>query len=742
MGRTPHDFERIFELSGELLCVIAEGAFARVSAGWHAQLGWSQDELLGRRCIELIHPDDLDRTLSDSMVAAGGDEELVAFENRYRHADGSYRWLSWSARSFEDGVIYAVARDVTEAKAKEAALEISDERYRLLADLGLRALEQLDLQAVLDHAVSMVADTLGAGFCDLLELTPSRESLMLRAGCGWRPGAVGSALVPFGSGFHAGFTFSSLGQVVVEDFAAETRFAAAPLLREHGVAAGVCVIVGGKRRPFGVLGAYTKEPRAFGSDEVNFLQAVANILSDAIERHRSEERVRHQALHDPLTGLPNRALLIDRMTRWHGRACATGERVALLYVDVDHFKLINDGLGHDVGDKLLISVAARLGEAIGPQGTVARIGGDEFVALLEDVTGEEQALDAVDRVIDAFRGPFALGPHLRQVTASVGVALGDAETDGDALLRNADAAMYSAKENGRARSELFDEAMRNLSLARIELERDLREALDRDELYNVYQPIVTSRTGDIVALEALVRWAHPTRGIVSPVDFIPVAERTGLIVEVGEAVLERACRQAFAWRSAGLIAEHVRINVNLSPRQVTHPQFVESVAEILAATGIDGSALSLEITESVLMDDSDGTLETLRELKSLGVRLVLDDFGTGYSSLAYVRRFPIDVLKIDRAFVDALGEDAEDAAIVTAIISMGSALGVTVVAEGVEVERQATQLRALGCDLAQGFLYAKPLPAAETSELLMAAGAHAEVALPPLSIDGFDVSVG
>jgi EAL domain-containing protein (putative c-di-GMP-specific phosphodiesterase class I) len=221
-----------------------------------------------------------------------------------------------------------------------------------------------------------------------------------------------------------------------------------------------------------------------------------------------------------------------------------------------------------------------------------------------------------------------------------------------------------------------------------------------------------------------------------------VAERTGLIVELGEAVLERACRQAVAWRGAGLIAEDVRINVNLSPRQVTHPKFVQSVGEVLAATGLDGSALSLEITESVLMDDSDGTLETLRELKSLGVRLVLDDFGTGYSSLAYVRRFPIDVLKIDRAFVDALGNEAEDAAIVTAIISMGSALGVTVVAEGVEVERQATQLRELGCDLAQGFLYAKPLAAAEAGELLRTAGQDAGSALPTLSLDGFDLRIG
>jgi diguanylate cyclase (GGDEF)-like protein/PAS domain S-box-containing protein len=732
MDRGRQDLERIFELSGELLCVIdADGRFDRVSSGWEAQLGWPRDQLLGTRCTELLHPDDLERTLAHAEAVVQTDAELVAFENRYRHGDGSYRWLAWNARRFSDGLIYAVARDVTDTRAKALALEISDERYRLLADLGLRALEQVDLQAVLDHAVAMVRDTLRAGFCELLELSPSRESLILRAGAGWRDGAVGSTHVPVGSVFHAGFTFGSLGQVVVADFAQESRFQPGPLLREHRVAAGAMVIVGGKRRPFGVLGVYADTPRGFGSDEVNFLQAVANVLTDAIERHRSEERVRHQALHDPLTGLPNRALLMERLAT--GRAAT-----ALLFVDLDHFKLINDGLGHDAGDRLLVSVAERLGAAVPAGNTVARIGGDEFVVLLEDVESEEAALDAVERVVDAFRAPFALGAHLRHVTASVGVALADGAGDGDVLLGNADVAMYAAKENGRARSELFDDTMRELSLARMAIERDLREALDGDQLYNVYQPIVHSKSGRIVALEALVRWAHPSRGVVSPADFIPVAERTGLIVEVGRRVLSDACEQAAAWQRAGLIGPDVALHVNLSPRQVVHPGFVDSVAQILDATGLDAGALSLEITESVLMEDNDGTMATLREVKALGVELVLDDFGTGYSSLAYVKRFPIDMLKIDRAFVGALGDDDEDFAIVTAIISLGSALGVSVVAEGVELAQQAAQLRALGCELAQGFLFAKPLPAAELSGLLRAEHGADVSATLPLSLDSLD----
>src|SRR3954452_12326021 len=397
MERARHDFERIFDLSGELLCVIDPGGlFGRVSSGWEAQLGWTPDELVGTRCIDLLHADDLERTMTETVGLTDMGPELIAYENRYRHKDGSYRWLAWNARKFDDGLISGGARDVTDSRAKSIALAISDERYRLLADLGLLALEQLDLQAVLDHAVEATAETLGADFCELLELTPSRESLMLRAGAGWRGGAVGATHVPFGSEFHAGFAFGSLGQVVIEDFAAERRFRQGPLLREHGVAAGAVVIVGGKRRPFGVLGVYTTTPRRFGSDEVNFLQAVANVLSDAIERHRSEERVRHQALHDPLTGLPNRALLVDRLTGWHERSYNSGERAALLFVDIDHFKLINDGFGHDVGDRLLTSVAARLRDAVRAHDTVARIGGDEFVVLLEDVASEEAALDAVE----------------------------------------------------------------------------------------------------------------------------------------------------------------------------------------------------------------------------------------------------------------------------------------------------------------------------------------------------------
>jgi predicted signal transduction protein with EAL and GGDEF domain len=389
---------------------------------------------------------------------------------------------------------------------------------------------------------------------------------------------------------------------------------------------------------------------------------------------------------------------------------------------------VNDGLGHDIGDALLAKVSSRLTGAVRSSDTVARLGGDEFVILKEDLAAEDGAVEYVERVLSALDSPFEVRGHRRHVTASVGVAVGDHTVDPDILLRNADAAMYRAKARGRARFELFDDVMHEQALRRLQIEQDLRLAIEREELYNAYQPIVAATDGGLVGFEALVRWQHPERGVVPPLEFIPVAEQTGLILQIGQMVLTEACRQMVRWEGEGLVSPDMRINVNLSPRQVSDPGFVASVAAVLAESALDPQRLSLEITESVLVDDTESALETLRELKSLGVRLVLDDFGTGYSSLAYVRRFPIDVLKIDRSFVGGLGLNSEDSAIVAAVISMSAALGVGTVAEGVETEDQADRLRALGCDHAQGYLYGRPLDAAAvTAELALTLDSDVEL---------------
>ncbi|MDQ6914200.1 MAG: bifunctional diguanylate cyclase/phosphodiesterase, partial [Actinomycetota bacterium] len=391
------------------------------------------------------------------------------------------------------------------------------------------------------------------------------------------------------------------------------------------------------------------------------------------------------------------------------------EMAAIVYVDLDNFKLINDGLGHDCGDEVLRAVAERLVATVRPSDTVARVGGDEFVVLCEDVDSEPVAVEIVERLAEQFQVPFCLDGHHRDLSASIGIALADGTADAKALLRDADAAMYRSKERGGGRFELFDQAMRERSLHWLRTESELRRAIAQGELRNLYQPII-SAGADIVGFEALVRWEHPTRGTVSPDEFIPVAEQTGLIVPIGLGVLRAACQEALGWPTRD--GRPLHVSVNLSPRQVAHPDIVRDVREVLEATGLEAERLKLEITETVLIEDSETALQTLQQLKELGVGLFLDDFGTGYSSLAYVRRFPLDMLKIDRSFVGGLGLDPEDSAIVSAVISMGHALGVDVVAEGVETRKQAEQLRELGCDLAQGYLYAPPLSPEAASALL------------------------
>jgi diguanylate cyclase (GGDEF)-like protein/PAS domain S-box-containing protein len=616
--------------------------------------------------------------------------------------------------------VFIVARDITERKHSEAESAQRTAQQAAVAALGVAALEGTEVASLMDEAATLVATTLGVEFCELLELTEDREALLLSAGVGWGAGLVRTALMPLGSEFHAGFTWGSRGRIVVEDYADERRFRPTALLRSHEVVSGVSVTLGGKRTPLGVLGAHTTEKRIFRPDEIDFLQAIANVLAEAIVRQSAESKVRHQALHDPLTGLPNRSLLLDRLNHWAARAGRDRSTAAVLFVDLDNFKVINDALGHDQGDRLLCSVADRLERELRPSDTIARVGGDEFVVFCEDIPNEHTALAMVDRLVHALDEPFDLGGQAQHATASVGIALGDGSTDPEVLIRNADAAMYRAKERGRARYELFDDEMRRRSISWLETESELRRAIDGDELRNVYQPIVSPRTGQIVGFEALVRWHHPERGVIAPADFIPVAEQSGLIVPLGRTVLEQACNEAASWNRDRGERPPLRLAVNFSPRQLSHPRAVDTVVDALESAGLPPQLLCVEITESALVDDAASTLATLNSLKELGVTLALDDFGTGYSSLTYVRRFPIDTLKIDRSFIDGIVGSSEDEAIVTAVLSMGRALGVHVVAEGVETEEQAERLRALGCKLAQGYLFSRPV-APEAARTLLAA---------------------
>jgi diguanylate cyclase (GGDEF)-like protein len=440
----------------------------------------------------------------------------------------------------------------------------------------------------------------------------------------------------------------------------------------------------------------------------------------------SQAQLSHQAYHDPLTGLANRARFRSDVDRVLERVTSASDSIAVLFLDLDNFKNVNDSLGHAVGDRLLVEVSSRLLHATRGCDTVARLGGDEFAVLVDRVRTDADLLTVVERIQRVMRSPVSLDGAEVQVGVSIGVARATPNDRADELLRNADVAMYRAKQLGKGRYELFAPAMHAAVVERMELEADLRRALaePNSALRLVYQPIVALNTDCIAGLEALVRWDHPTRGLISPERFIPLAESTGLVVPLGRWVLHAACRHAALWSREGGGAEAGRqwpyVSVNISGRQLEHPALVDDVAAAVRQAGIEPSRLLLEITESVLMHRADAALRTLHALKALGVRLAIDDFGTGYSSLAYLHRFPVDVLKIDKAFIDRFTHGGSDAALGRGIVGLASSLGLQCVAEGIEHAEQAAQLRAAGCGFGQGFYFARPLAADDAIAMVVA----------------------
>ena len=431
--------------------------------------------------------------------------------------------------------------------------------------------------------------------------------------------------------------------------------------------------------------------------------------------HKQVDQLEHQALHDPLTGLPNRLLLSDRLAQALARARRRKESMAMLFMDLDNFKVVNDSLGHEVGDGLLKAVARRLRTQLRPEDTIARLGGDEFAVLLEGVASLSDATEVAERIAQILRAPFPLlEGQEKVVTSSMGISLSTPEAPSgedeqeNLLLRNADTAMYRAKVNGKARYEVFDKSMHSQALERLKLESDLRRALEKGELRLYYQPKVRLKTGEVFAMEALVRWEHPEQGLILPSQIIPLAEETGLILPLGQWVLRESCRQTRRWHDQFPDISPLGVCVNLSAKEFEHHDLVEDVARNLHETELDPSTLTVEITESILMEDVPRTVAVLEEVKSLGVKLGVDDFGTGYSALSYLKRFPIDCLKIDRSIIEGLGQDSTDEAVATAAIVLAHAFGAQVTAEGIMTSEQLGRLRALGCDAGQGFYFCEP----------------------------------
>ncbi|HLC19243.1 MAG TPA: EAL domain-containing protein, partial [Thermodesulfobacteriota bacterium] len=444
--------------------------------------------------------------------------------------------------------------------------------------------------------------------------------------------------------------------------------------------------------------------------------AMMGVFRDITERKASEERIVRMAYYDALTGLPNRSLFLDRLFSMLPLVRRHGHRAAVLFIDLDQFKVINDTMGHAAGDELLKSVAERLKTIHREYDTVARFGGDEFIILVHDLDGIECLGTIVEKIFASFKAPFLLKDHEIHVTPSMGVSVyPDDGEDAETLVKNADIAMYRAKDDGRNNYKLYTPAMNTRTFERLRLTNELHRAIEKEEFVLHYQPQIECRSGAIVGVEALVRWNRPA-SMVPPSEFIPLAEETGLIVPLGEWILRTACTEIRTWQTLGL--KDARVAVNISARQFKHPEFIETVGSILRETGIEPCSVELELTESMIMEKAERSIEWLRRLKDMGLKITIDDFGTGYSCLEYLKRMPIDMLKIDAAFVKDITTDADDASIAIAIIRVAHSMKLEVVAEGVETAEQFKFLKGLLCDKAQGYLFSRPLPADECMGLL------------------------
>jgi diguanylate cyclase (GGDEF)-like protein/PAS domain S-box-containing protein len=704
----------VFLLDHDLRVLVAAGEASR-------RLPWFDEDLFrGRRVTELhadIPAELVDLSVDHYRAALRGERRAFEFDS-----DGlTFAVYAVPVRA-EDGSVESalvVASDITERTRATRQLARHLEQHNALAELSRFALDTHNVNMLMTVAVACATTTLGVEVAGVLELDADGETLTLMASVGVPEQLLG-AEQSLAERPIAAHILSTGAPVVVEDVATDRRFMSSALLEDLGLVSSLGVAIDGRDKPFGILYVHARERRAFSDDDVRFLGAIATLITSAVDRHREEQATRQEALHDPLTHLPNRTLALDRIAQALARRRREGIDVVIFALDVDRFKMINDSFGHAAGDEVLLTVAPRLMAAVRPSDTVARLGGDEFVVICVGVDAASQATDVAERLAAAAHQSLVLESGEHSVTVSIGITVSASPQDTPgSLLRDADVAMYRAKERGRGRYELFDEAMRTEVMIRMRTESELRRGLDGGEFKVWYQPVIDLATGRPVSIEALVRWEHPERGLTAPMEFIHVAEEIGLIAELGIDVLERACRQTAAWQRQ--FDTPLEVSVNVSGRQATNPRFPALAASIAAQSHLRERTLELEITESVLMEEADSPSAILKTMQDHGLSVALDDFGTGYSSLSRLKRFPLDALKIDRSFISGVGSNGADRAIVKATIDMAHAVGLTVVAEGVETQEQENYLRAFGCDRAQGFLYSRPQPAGAITDLLAAA---------------------
>ena len=667
-------FRALVQHASDIIMVIGPDAvITYVSPAFEAILGYSSDEAVGMDGVELAHPSDVG-ILRAAILDVTRGPTAAGSEVRLAHRDGSWRWFDVIVTDLikDPSVAGWVAnlRDITDRKAQEAALSEAQEAFRHAFDDAPIGIGLVDLHGRIERTNRAMAVLLGRTQDDLAgtligELTHPDDRDV--------------------SDFHA----DRLTRNEIDFYRIEKRY-----LRPDGTTVWASLSVSLVRDMAG--------------------QPMYQIgqLEDITDRKLLADRLTHDAAHDSMTGLLNRSSFTERVT--HALVQGADRKVAVLFIDLDHFKVVNDSLGHAIGDELVTTVAQRLRDVLRPGNVIARFGGDEFVVLCDDLKNDDDASSIARRLLEAVAEPIALTTEEVFVTASIGIAIAEPGDSSETLLRHADAAMYRAKNGGRARAVVFEADDLGAAVDALRTGTDLHRALERNELVVHYQPIVTLRSGRVIGFEALVRWNHPERGLIAPGDFIPLAEETGLIVPIGAWILETACRQIVHWQTVrdrdtqgGMLA----MNVNLSPRQLADPTLTKTVARIIRDTGVDATAVCLELTENALMQNPVSATEAMRALRDLGVHISIDDFGTGYSSLSYLKRFPVEALKIDRSFIGGLGLDNEDTSIVEAIVTLAHALGLTAVAEGLETPTQLEALRGIGCDFAQGYLLGRALPA-------------------------------
>ncbi len=673
-----------------------------------------------RQLDDLFRAEHADQIREGLRTAVAG--ESVEFDVHY---EDHIHWVH-AAPVFDDNGMpvagLAISVDVTRQRRAEARVRSHADAQSAIAELGRRALEGTSTSRLLTDGVEVVKRTLGVDAVSVMSVDEERSEYVMSAFTGVGPDIARFPRIPLTDRHRR--QLAALGAGPEMDFDVTRREPDGPMLAAMGIASIMIARIGPDDRPYGLLGVSSHTPRHFSAEEADFLQAAAHILWTAIERAEAEEEYRHAALHDELTGLPNRRLFVERIEEALARARNEHCGAAVLLFDLDNFKLINDSLGHDDGDRLLCALAPRLRAVARDGDTVARLGGDEFALVCGGIVSDEHALELADRVATALKEPVELGLRQHAIKASVGLVVDGGEASADSLLRDADTAMHRAKERGGGAIERFSPAMHERAVARMRTESELHGAIKRDELLLHYQPFYTIPDRRLLGVEALVRWEHPRRGLVPPNEFIPLAEQSGLIVELGEWVLRTAATTLAAWRAKYRTSDQLTLSVNVSARQLlgmydgSGHSLRHTVATVLDETGLPPGQLALELTESMLMEAGEHSESALLDLKQLGIQLMLDDFGTGHSSLSRLSDLPLDVVKIDRSFVSGLGTDIGREPIVAAIVAMARALDLRVIAEGVETDAEWRGLVAERCDAAQGYLLARPMPAEALAALL------------------------